>query len=183
MDPLNIDQKPLESISSRLLGKGLSLSLEDVTAVADLIKDEIVYLYVNNLITQLKKILGIDPSLSEREILQFVAKTIVEYLGAEVASIGIYDPERKGMISYVSYPSIIEGREEVIPFEDTIAGEVVKTRQCYLVPNILKEERYKNKEKVEKLGIHSMLAVLHLNNMDFLAGFHGKSLSGKKPKK
>jgi signal transduction histidine kinase len=28
-----------------------------------------------------------------------------------------------------------------------------------LVPNILKEERYKNKEKVEKLGIRSMLAV------------------------
>ena len=159
MDPLKIDQKLLESISSRLLGKGLSLSLEDVTAVADLIKDEIVYLYVNKLITQLRKILGIDPSLTEREILQFVAKTIVEYLGAEIASIGIYDPERKGMISYVSYPSIIEGREEVIPFEETIADEVVKKRQSYLLPNILKEERYKNKEKVEKLGIRSMLAV------------------------
>ena len=101
MDPLKIDQKLLESISSRLLGKGFSLSLEDVTAVADLIKDEIVYLYVNKLITQLRKILGIDPSLTEREILQFVAKTIVEYLGAEIASIGIYDPERKGMISRV----------------------------------------------------------------------------------
>jgi signal transduction histidine kinase len=63
------------------------------------------------------------------------------------------------MISYGSYPGLDQDHEEIIPFEDTIAGEVVKTRQSYRVPNILKEERYKNKEKVEKLGIHSMLAV------------------------
>jgi len=159
MDPLKIDQKPLEFISSRLLEKGINLSLEDMTTVVDLIKDEILYGYVNQLITQVKKILGIDPSFTEREILQLVARTIVEYLGAEVASIRISDPERKGMISYGSYPSLNENREEVIPFEDTIAGEVVKTGQSYLVPNILKEERYRNKEKVEKLGIRSMLAV------------------------
>ena len=111
------------------------------------------------MITQVEKILEINPSLTESEILQLVARTIVEYLGAEAASIRIYDPEKKGMVSYGSYPSFNESREEVIPFEDTIAGEVVKTRQSYLVPNILKEERYKNKEKVDKLGIHSMLAV------------------------
>jgi len=63
------------------------------------------------------------------------------------------------MVSYGSYPGLDEDHEKIIPFEDTIAGEVVKTRQSYLVPNILKEERYKNKEKVVKLGIHSMLAV------------------------
>ncbi|MGA2319042.1 MAG: GAF domain-containing sensor histidine kinase [Thermodesulfobacteriota bacterium] len=128
MDPLKIDQKHLESISSRLSEKGIHLSLEDLNGVADLIKDEMLYWYVNQLITQVEKILDIDPSLTEREILQLVARTIVDH-------------------------------EEIIPFEDTIAGEVVKTRQSYLVPNILKEERYKNKEKVDKLGIHSMLAV------------------------
>ena len=159
MDPLKIDQKRLESISSRLLEKGIHLSLEEVNRVADLIKDEMLYGYVNRLITQVEKILDIDPSLTEREILQLVARTIVENLGAEAASIRIYDPEKKEMISYGSYPGLHENREEIIPFEDTIAGEVVKTRQSYLVPNILKEEKYKNKEKVEKLGIHSMLAV------------------------
>jgi signal transduction histidine kinase len=159
MDPLKIDQKHLESISSRLSEKGIHLSLEDLNGVADLIKDEMLYWYVNQLITQVEKILDIDPSLTEREILQLVARTIVENLGAAASSIRIYDPERKEMISYGSYPSPTEDHEEIIPFEDTIAGEVVKTRQSYLVPNILKEERYKNKEKVDKLGIHSMLAV------------------------
>src|SRR4030042_1661321 len=159
MDTLRTNQEHLESIKSRLLEKGCNLSPEDVNGVVGLIKDEIGFWYVNQLITQVEKILEIYPSLTESEILQLVARTIVEYLGAEAASVRIYDPEKKGMVSYGSYPSLIEDREEVIPFEDTIAGEVVKTRQSYLVPNILKEERYKNKEKVEKLGIRSMLAV------------------------
>ena len=159
MDTLRINQEHLESIKSRLSEKGFNLSPEDMNGVIGLIKDEIGYWHVNQLITQVEKILEIDPSLPESEILQLVARTIVEYLGAEVASIRIYDPEKKGMVSYGSYPSFNESREEVIPFEDTIAGEVIKTRQSYLVPNILKEERYKNKEKVEKLGIRSMLAV------------------------
>ncbi len=158
MDNLGTNQEHLESIRSRLLEKGFNLSPEDVNGVIGLIKDEIGYWYVNQLITHVEKILEINPSLTESEILQLVARTIVEYLGAEAASIRIYDPEKKGMVSYGSYPNFDESREEVIPFEDTIAGEVVKTRQSYLVPNILKEERYKNKEKVEKLGIHSMLA-------------------------
>lgn len=159
MDTLVIHQDHLESIKSCLLEKGFHLSSEEIRGVVDLIKDEIGHSYVDQLTTHVEKILEIDPSLTENEILQPVAKTLVEYLGAEVASMRIYDPERKGMASYGSYPNFDERREEVIPFEDTIAGEVVKTRQSYLVPNILKEERYKNKEKVEKLGIHSMLAI------------------------
>jgi len=159
MDLLKIDQKRLESISSRLLEKGVHLSLKEVNGEADPIKDKTLYWFVNQLITQVEKILDIDPSLTEREILQIVARTIVENLGAEASSIRIYDPERKEMVSYGSHPSPSKDHEEIIPFEDTIAGEVVKTRQSYLVPNILKEERYKNKEKVDKLGIRSMLAV------------------------
>ena len=53
---------------------------------ADLSKDEILYGYVNRLITHAERILDIDPGLTERKILQFVARTIVEYFGAEVAS-------------------------------------------------------------------------------------------------
>ena len=63
MEPLKIDQRHLESISSRLLEKGIHLSLEEVNRVADLIKDEMLYGYVNQLITQVEKILDIDPSL------------------------------------------------------------------------------------------------------------------------
>ncbi len=85
MDPLTIDQKHHESIRSRLSEKGIHLSLEEVNLVTDLIKDEMLYEYVNRLITQVEKIIDIDPSLTEREILQFVARTVVENLGAEAS--------------------------------------------------------------------------------------------------
>jgi signal transduction histidine kinase len=159
MDHFKIDQKLTESIMANLREKGCTLSLEEVAAIVEMIKEEALYRYVDRLISQAETILEIDPSLSEKEILQTMAKNVVVFLEAEAASIGIYDPRREEMLSFGSYPSIVEGIEEAIPFEDTIAGEVVKTHRSYFVPNILREEKYKNKERVEKYGIHSMLAV------------------------
>jgi signal transduction histidine kinase len=159
MDHFKIDQKLLESIMANLKAKGCTLSFEEVSRVVDLITEEVIYRYVDQLISQAETILEINPHLTEKEILESVAKNVVEYLGAEAASIRIYDPGREEMISFGSYPAQTEDREEAIPFEDTIAGEVVKTHRAYFVPNILKEEKYKNKEKVQKYGIHSMLAV------------------------
>ncbi|MEW6377759.1 MAG: GAF domain-containing sensor histidine kinase [Thermodesulfobacteriota bacterium] len=159
MDNYKINQKLLESVMANLKEKGCNLSLEEVTTVVDLIKEEVLYRYVDQLIGQAETILEINPSLPEKEILETLARNVVEYLGAEAASIRIYDPGKEEMISFGSYPSQIGDREEAIPFEDTIAGEVVKTHRSYFVPNILKEEKYKNKEKIQKQGIHSMLAV------------------------
>ena len=159
MDHFKIDQELLESIMVNLKEKGCALSFGEVTRVVDLITEEVIYRYVDRLISQAETILEINPSRTEKEILETVAKNVVEYLGAEAASIRIYDPGREEMVSFGSYPDHTEGREETVPFEDTIAGEVVKTHRAYFVPNILKEEKYKNKEKVQKYGIHSMLAV------------------------
>jgi signal transduction histidine kinase len=159
MDHFKIDQKLLESIMADLRAKGCTLSFEEVTRVVDLITEEVIYRYVDQLISQVETILEINPHLNEREILETVAKNVVEYLGAEAASLRIYDPGKEEMLSFGSYPAQTEDREETIPFEDTIAGEVVKTHRPYFVPNILKEEKYKNKEKVQKYGIHSMLAI------------------------
>jgi len=159
MDHFKIDRKLLESIMAGLREKGCSLSLEEVSRVVDLITEEVIYRYVDRLISQAETVLEINPTLTEKEILETVAKTVVEYLGAEASSLRIYDPGREEMVSFGSYPDHAEGREETVPFEDTIAGEVVKTHRAYFVPNILKEEKYKNKEKVQKYGIHSMLAV------------------------
>ena len=158
MDQFKVDQKILDFMAG-LKEKGSQPFFEEVVDVVNLIKDELLYQYVDRLITQVESILETDPSLSEQQILETVAKNVVEFLEAEAASIRIYDPMRQEMVSYGAYPPIAEGREETIPFEDTIAGEVVKTRQSYLVPSILKEEKYKNKEKVQSQGIHSMLAV------------------------
>jgi len=159
MDHFKIDQTLLERIWGRLKEKGCTLTLEEVSTGIELIKEEVLFQYVDKLISQAETILDINPSLTEKEIIESLAKNMVEYLGAEASSIRIYDPERGEMIAFGSYPDQLEDREETIPFEDTIAGEVVRTQQCYFVPNILKEEKYKNKEKVQKRGINSMMAV------------------------
>ncbi len=159
MDPFKTDKKVLESVAANLKREGHSPSHEALTGVASMITEEVIYQYVDRLISQTETILEINPSLTEQEILEIVAKNVVEFLGAEAASIRIYDPGREEMISFGSYPSQAEDREQTIPFEHTIAGEVVKTHQAYFVPNILKEEKYKNKEKVQKYGIQSMLAI------------------------
>jgi len=159
MDHFKIDQKLLESIMVNLREKGCSLSLGEVTSVVELIREEVLYRYVDRLISQIETILEINPSFTEKEILQAVARSVVEYLGAEAASIRVYDPHKEEMVSFGAYPWVEEDQEPTIPFEDTIAGEVVRTHRSYFVPNILKEEKYKNKERVQEKGIHSMLAI------------------------
>ena len=159
MDHFRIDQNQLESIMGRLREKGYRPSLEEVKTVADLIEEQVLFEYVDRLISRSETVLEINPSLTEKEILETLAKNMVEFLGAEAASIRIYDPGREEMISFGSHPYLAEDREEAIPFEDTIAGEVVKTHRSYFVPNILREEKYKNREKVQKRGINSMLAI------------------------
>jgi signal transduction histidine kinase len=159
MGHFKIDQKLIESVRVGLKEKDCDLPLEEVATVVDLIGEEVLYQYVDRLISQIESILEINSSLPEKEILESVARNVVEFLGAEAVSIRIYDPEKEELVSFGSYPGMDMDREESIPFEDTIAGEVVKTHRSYFVPNILNEEKYKNKEKVEKQGIHSMMAV------------------------
>jgi signal transduction histidine kinase len=159
MDHFKINRNLVESVRDTLKTKGWELSLEEAGLVVDLIGEEVLYQYVDRLISQAETILEINPSLTEREILQTLARKVVEFLGAEGASIRIYDPDKEEMIAFGAYPWVTEERELAIPFEDSIAGEVVRTRRSYFIPNIFKEEKYKNKEKVRRKGIHSMLAI------------------------
>jgi hypothetical protein len=159
MDNFDIDDNLVESIRTHLKEKGCDLSSEEVLTVVDLIRQDVLEQYVDRLISQAEIILEIDPSLSEKEILESLAKNIVEFLRAKAASIRIYVPGKEEMVSFGAFPWNEDDREAVIPFEDTIAGEVVRTHQSYFVPSILKEEKYKNKDKVGREGIHSMLAI------------------------
>ena len=94
MDHFKIDQELLESIMANLKEKGCALSFEEVAGVVNLITEEVIYRYVDRLISQTETILEINPTLTEKEILEAVAKNVVEYLGAEAASLRIYDPGR-----------------------------------------------------------------------------------------
>jgi len=78
MDLFKIDQKLAESVMANLKEKGCSLSLEGVITVIDLVREQFLYQYVDRLVSQVEIILEIDPFLTEREILQSVAKNVVE---------------------------------------------------------------------------------------------------------
>jgi signal transduction histidine kinase len=159
MAHLKFHQDIMESFSIRLKEKGFDFPHDDLSNIIDLIEDEILARYVDRLISQVDAIIEISPSLDEREILQALAKIVAQYLQAEATSIRVHDPKCKAMISFGSYPESSILLEEAISFEDSIAGEVVKTGRSYIVPNLLKEEKYRNKVKAEKLGLHSMLAI------------------------
>jgi len=159
MVPYQIDKELIESIIVQLKEEGCDLSEKEIAIVVGLIKEKALFHYVDQVIHQADTILDINPSLTEKEILETLARNVVEFLGAEAASIRIYNPRKEEMVSFGSYPGEGEDRLDAIPFEDTIAGDVVKNRKSYFIPSILKEEKYKNKEKVQKQGIHSMLAV------------------------
>ena len=140
MGHLKFDPDILESFFIRLKEKGFNFPHDDLSTIVDLIEEEILGRYVDRLINQVDAIIEISPSLDEREILQALAKIVAQYLKAESTSIRIYDPNSKAMISYGSYPESSVAPEEAISFEDSIAGEVVKTRRSYISPNILKEK-------------------------------------------
>jgi signal transduction histidine kinase len=115
--------------------------------------------FLTEVTTQVDEIIEINPDLSEPEIFSMVTRYMVEFLDAHTASVRIYDPGTEKMLSYGSYPPEEHARATFIPLEGTIAGRVVKTNRPYLVPNILKEDLYKDKERVQKKGIYSIMAV------------------------
>lgn len=115
--------------------------------------------FLKHVTRQIDDIIDIDPDLSEPALLAISTRLMVEFLGASSASIRIYDPLTHQMLSYGSYPSMEKSRETYIPLENSISGEVVTTRETYLVPDILKEERYRDKGIVKELGVNSLMAV------------------------
>jgi signal transduction histidine kinase len=125
----------------------------------DWVKEKIFPEFLAQTSNQVDEIIEINPDLSEPEIFTRVSRYMVDFLQARSASVRIYDPQTKQLLSYGSYPSQEEIRETFIPLEGSIAGEVVKNLQTYLVPNILKEKLYQDKEAAEKKNVYSMMAV------------------------
>jgi signal transduction histidine kinase len=123
------------------------------------VKQTVLPDFLTEVTTQVDEIIEINPDLSEPEIFSMVTRYMVDFLGARSASVRIYDPETEKMLSFGSYPPEEEKRTTFIPLEGTIAGRVVRTNQPYLVPNISAEDLYQDKERVEKMGIYSIMAV------------------------
>ncbi len=125
----------------------------------DWIEEEVLSEFLSRFVKQIDEIIEINPELPEKEILARATFHMVEFLGADSASVRIYDPYTEQMLSYGSYPSKETTRETYISLEQSVAGEVVKTRRPYLVPDILSEALYQDKSVVPEKGAHSLLAV------------------------
>jgi signal transduction histidine kinase len=123
------------------------------------IEENLLPKFLERFARKIDEIVDIDPDLSEPQILEKATSHMVSFLGATSASIRIYDPKTEQMLSYGSYPSREETRETAIPLEDSISGEVLRTRQTYFAPNLLKEELYHNKRTLVKEGLHSLMAI------------------------
>lgn len=127
--------------------------------LAATLKESFLPDFLADISEQVEEIIEINPDLSETEIFTKVTRYMVEFLGALSASVRIYDPNTSQMLSFGSHPYQEGSRTAYIPLEDTIAGEVVKWQQTYLVPSILKEELYRDKSVIERRGVRSMMAV------------------------
>ncbi|NWF56570.1 MAG: GAF domain-containing sensor histidine kinase [Syntrophaceae bacterium] len=154
-----IDPQLVQQIGLCLAEKGINLPDADLPALADRMKNEILDRYVDRIIRQVETILEIDPRLSEKEILRSLGRNIVQFLGADFASIRIYDSFGEGETSFPYSPLLGKDILELTPFDKAIADEVIKTQRSYQSPNIFKDPNYQDEEKAREIGIHSMLAV------------------------
>jgi len=127
--------------------------------VIEWFNDHVLFGFLEQVMRQVDTIVDINPELTERNILEGATRYMVDFLGAHHASVRIYDPQSEQMLSFGSYPSEEEQRQTFIPLEGSIAGEVVKSLRTCLVPNILDEERYENKDVIRKKGVHSLMAI------------------------
>jgi signal transduction histidine kinase len=132
---------------------------DSIAFLKERIEDNALSEFLGEVIRQVDEIVDIDPNLSDREIFEEGARHIVEFLRAHSASVRIYDPLTEQMLSFGSYPSEEYSRETYISLEGSIAGKVVETRQPHLVPNILDEEGYRNKEVITRKGVNSLMAI------------------------
>ncbi len=115
--------------------------------------------FLDEISHKVDEIIEISPDLAEPEILTKVTGYMVEFLGALSAAVRIYDPNTGQMLSYGSHPYQEAARATYIPLENTIAGEVIKTKKTWLVPSILGEPLYQDKEVITRRGAHSLMAV------------------------
>ncbi len=136
-----------------------NLSLKEINDLAGYIRKYFLSSQLEEVIKAVEDVISINPTLSWKEILETVANKVVEFLHAEAATIRIFDPETNRLVAFGSYRYSETERLKEIPAEKSVAGKVIKSGRSYLVPNILLEPDYLDKDVVKRHGFNSLLAV------------------------
>jgi len=155
----NPGRELLDYLRENPIVKQSGLSETDLRRLSEDILDYVLVDNIKTVIDQAEQIITIDPAQLEKEILATAVKDIAGFLKADAASLRIYDPLKHQMVSYGSYRYEESIREEAVPYEDSIAGEAIQTGKTVVIPHILEEPRYKNKEITTRFGLSSMMAV------------------------
>lgn len=149
----------IDSLSRESWVKDLASTPEFRDRLLRWLEESFLANFLDSLSGQVEAILEISPELSEPRILEMAAGAMVDFLRAHHASVRIYDPETGHMLAYGSYPSQETIRTPYIPLKGSIAGLVVETGRTVLVPNVLKEPLYHDKEGARARGVNSLMAV------------------------
>jgi len=154
-----MEKKLLAFLNQHPIRKKISLSDNQWQQLAAFIEEEYLTSFLTAVVDESEEIIAINPHLERREILTIAAACIVRDLHAEAATIRLFDPDSHRMISFGSCRLDDYPRLASIPFQDSIAGSVVRENRSIPVPSILKNILYKNKQIVAERGLHSLLAV------------------------
>ncbi|NWF52037.1 MAG: GAF domain-containing protein [Nitrospirae bacterium] len=136
-----------------------NLSVKEINNLAGYIRKYFLSAQVEEVIKAVEDVISISPTLSWKEILETVANKVVGFLHAEAATIRIFDPETNRLVAFGSYRYAETERLKNIPAEKSVAGKVIKSGKSYIVPNILLEPDYLDKDVVKRHGFNSLLAV------------------------
>lgn len=103
-------------------------------------------------------IMNISPDISGDDLLNTLCRDAVLLTEAQAATCRTHDPVKNSMVASGSCNWNVE-RTESIPYEDSIAGRVIRDQTHLCVADISTEPLYREKEKSVAMGINSMLAV------------------------
>lgn len=104
------------------------------------------------------QIIRIDHTQSWKKILHDTSEIIVDFLGAQAATIRLHEPYLNQMISFGSYQFDEDQREQAISFETTIAGRVVATQKSITVSDILQSPDFEDNAEARS-RFRSLMAV------------------------
>lgn len=135
------------------------LTSEERSRLVTLIDEEYLSGVVSKIILESEEILAIDPGKSRKQILEDAAEKIVRDLGAEAASIRLFDIRSFTMVSFGSHGMEGYERMDAVSAKNSIAGLVITENRSVAVPNILEDDRYKSKNIAIAHGYHSLIAV------------------------
>jgi len=154
-----MDKILLQYLTSSPILSRCNLSDQEVADLAVYLRKHCLSTHIEEVVRMVEEVISINPALEWKEILEAAANKMVRFLNAAAASIRIFDPQTGRLVAFGSFQYAEKNRQESIPLEQSVAGRVITSGKSFLVPNILFEPDYKNKDIVREHGFNSLMAI------------------------